>query len=153
MDFPLWITVIGTVASLAGMVIAIGQARSAYRSSQIASAAMTTVQLAAVAERLKSAQEHIRDMAPDKLSLRGFKSGSRVDAIRQEFDTALSALPKTGMGSTARGQLVKAQSRLNSYSSSLSTEPNNFEWQNLQSLVQDTISDLTATAIQTGEHQ
>ncbi|AZV77701.1 hypothetical protein EBB79_07220 [Parasedimentitalea marina] len=146
MDFSSWITVIGTVASLASMAVAIRQARNAFKSSNDAKKAMATVQLAAVAERLKSAQEHIRDLAPDKVTERGFKSGSKIDSVRREFDTAMSALPTSGVGSSARVLLSNAQASLNEYYSSLHQEPNLDEWQTSQKLVQDTISNLTSTA-------
>jgi hypothetical protein len=112
---------------------------------------MTAVQLAAVAERLKSAQEHIRDVAPERVSQRGFKSGNRIDLIRREFDNALSALPKTGAGSNARKQLASAQTELNSYQASISQTPGAESWQKLQTLVQDTISDLTAKSLDVGD--
>lgn len=146
-----WITVAGTVVTLVGMTVSIRQARSAFRSSQIAKNAMAAVQLAAVAERLKSAQEHIRDVAPDKVSQRGFKIGNRLDLIRREFDSALSALPRSGMGSEARMQLTNAQAELNEYQKSLTLSPDPPTWQKLQMSVQDTISDLTAATSNIGE--
>jgi hypothetical protein len=146
-----WITVVGAAVTLVSMFVSIRQARSAFRSSQIAKKAMAAVQLAAVAERLKSAQEHIRDVAPDKVSQRGFKIGNRLDLIRREFDSALSALPKVGTGSEARMQLTNAQTELNNYQKSLTVAPDSKTWQNLQMFVQDSISDLTATTIKVGE--
>jgi hypothetical protein len=151
MTFSDWITLIGTVVTIVGMLVAIGQARSALRSSKVAKSAMTAVQLAAVAERLKSAQEHIRDVAPDKVSQRGFKVGNRIDLIRRAFDGALSVLPRAGMGSEARTQLTKAQSDLNNYQASLSEIPDPEMWQKLQVSVQDSVSDLTSTATKLGE--
>lgn len=150
LNWPLWLTGVGTLASVLSMIVAFIQAQKAYKSSQDAKAAMATVQLAAVAERLKTAQEHIRDVSPDKVSLRGYKFAPKIDLLRQEFDTALSALPKVGVGSTARGLLVAAQGHLNIYNSSLPEQPGNSEWQNLQGLVQDTISELKSTAFSTG---
>lgn len=154
MDPSLLITIVGTGASLIGAGVAIIQARSAYKSSQDAKKAMTTVQLAAVAERLKSVQEHIRDVAPDKVSepKRGFKPIAKIDLIRREFDTALSVLPKTGVGGSARTLLSDAQTCLNDYGSSLPEDPKSEKWAELQRLVQDTISDLTATANNRGEN-
>ncbi|MCF6431079.1 hypothetical protein [Leisingera sp. MMG026] len=153
LNWSLWITVVGTLASIISMIVAIAQAKKAYASSQNAKAAMATVQLAAVAERLKTAQEHIRDVSPDKVSLRGYKFAPKIDSMRQEFDTALSALPKVGVGSRGRELLVAAQGHLNSYHSSLPAEPNSSEWQNLQIFVQDAISELKSKAIRTGEQQ
>lgn len=111
---------------------------------------MTAVQLAAVAERLKSAQEHIRDVAPEKTSLRGFKGDDRFDLIRREFDLALSALPKSGVGSEARKQLTNAQDKLNIYQRSLPVNPDQENWQKLQIFVQDTISELTSATTNSG---
>ena len=140
----------GVVVTIFGMVVTIHQARSAFSSSQVAKNAMTSVQLAAVAERLKSAQEHIRDVAPDKVSMRGFQIGNRLDSIRREFDSALSTLPKFGIGSNARTQLTSAQSELNVYQKSLSSTPDLLSWEKLQVFVQDTVSDLTSTTSNLG---
>ena len=173
MSLSLWLTGIGTFASVASMCVAIRQAKNAYKSSQDAKAAMATVQLSAVAERLKTAQEHIRDLAPSKVKQRGRQFEPKIDLIRQEFDTALSALPTVGVGSAARGLLVRAQGHLNTYQSlpksedgpqrealqaereKLQAEKEKLqeEWQELQGLVQDAISDLRSTAFNTGEQQ
>jgi hypothetical protein len=110
-----WVTALGVVVTLISMAVSIRQAASAQRSSNAAKSAMAVVQLAAVGERLKSAQEHIRDIAPEKAQARGYKVGNRFDLIRREFDNALSALPKAGHGSVAREQLTKAQTELNGY--------------------------------------
>ncbi|MBM7329223.1 hypothetical protein JS562_40125 [Agrobacterium sp. S2] len=146
-----WITLVGAAVTLIGMAISIWQARSAFNSSQSAKRAMAAVQLASVAERLKSAQEHIRDVAPHKASLRGFKIGDGLVLIRREFDIALSSLPKTGLGSEARSQLIKAQDELNSYETSYSSTKGSETWQRLQAFVQDAVSDLTATTANLGE--
>jgi hypothetical protein len=142
-----WITIAGAAVTLISMAVSIVQARSASRSSKTAKAALATVQLAAVAERLKSAQEHIREVAPERIPQRGFKLDKRIDLIRREFDNALSALPKTGAGSEPRKQLVSAQTELNEFCKVQSAE----SWQKLQILVQDTISGLTAKSLETGE--
>ena len=146
-----WITVVGAAVTIGGMMVSIHQAKNAFRSSQIAKNAMSAVQLAAVAERLKSAQEHIRDVAPYKVSQRGFKIGTRLDLIRREFDSALSSLPKTGMGGDARKQLADAQNELNKYQGSLNSTPNAIIWQKMQTLVQDTISELTSQTTDIGD--
>jgi hypothetical protein len=151
MTFSDWITIGGAVVTLVGMAVSIVQARSALKSSKVAKNAMTAVQLVAVAERLKSAQEHIRDLATDKVSQRGFKIGNRFDLIRREFDSALSALPKTGRGSEARTQLASAQNQLNNYQKSLQSNPDPMSWQELQIFVQDTISDLTSNTHTLGD--
>ena len=129
------------------MVITIAQARKAVKSSQTAVAAMTAVQSTAIAERLRAAQEHIREAAPSRITQRGAKPAKRIASIRLEFDNALSALPRDGKGGAAREQLARAQTQLNSYEASLTGTPNLISWETLQTLVQDTISDLTADAI------
>lgn len=152
-----FITLGGAAITLISMYITIRQAQSARtysnnakKSSQDAKAAMTAVQLAAVAERLKSAQEHIRDVAPQRILIRGVKIDERFDLIRREFDLALSALPKAGTGSEARKILTNAQAKLNIYRVSLPSQPDQDTWQSLQIFVQDTISDLTSTTTSIG---
>lgn len=139
-----WLTAIGVIATVISMLVSVWQARSAYASSQVAKSAVTSVQLSAIAERLKSAQEHIRELAADKVSQRGFKVGNRFDLIRREFDTALNTLPKSGEGGEARIQIKNAQTELNIYQQSMSSDPDVETWQKLQTLVQDAISDLTS---------
>ncbi|MGO8092796.1 hypothetical protein [Rhizobium leguminosarum] len=151
MSFSDFITIVGVIVTVISMAISIRQARSAFKSSQDAKNAMAAVQLAAVAERLKSAQEHIRDVAPDRFSQRGVKFADRLALIRREFDIALSALPKTGGGSDARMQLTDAQSELNIYQKSLPLMADAIAWQKLQVLVQDAISDLTSATSKVGE--
>lgn len=146
-----WITVVGVSVTLVSMIVTILQARSAESSSRAARRAMATVQLAAVGERLKSAQEHIRDVSPEKKRVRGYKVGNRFDLIRREFDNALGALPRTGHGSVARGQLTKAQIELNAYEASFFLFPDPTKWHELQVLVQDTISELAANTADIGE--
>lgn len=146
-----WLTLMAMAVTIVSMAISIRQARSALKSSQAAKKAMTAVQLAAVAERLRSAQEHIRDVSPDKASKRGFKFNSRFDIIRREFDSALSALPKAGMGGRARTHLADAQNQLNIYHRSLPDNPNSDTWQKLQIFVQDSVSELTSTTLDLGE--
>lgn len=111
---------------------------------------MTSVQLAAVSERLRSAQEHIRDITPQKTSVRGFKWSPKIDSIRKEFDGVISALPAVGPGNVARQILVKAQSHLNNYEASLSAKPDTSEWQALQGNVQDAVSELVVEASKQG---
>lgn len=98
--------------------------------------------MVAISERLRSAQEHIRDIAPEKAGRRGFDAGRCVDAIRREFDQALSALPKSGVGSVARGLLTNAQAQLNLYQKTLPAAPNHDIWSVLQIQVQDAVSAL-----------
>lgn len=139
-----WISVISTIVTVIGTGVTIWQARSALRSSKAAKNAMVAVQLASVVERLKAAQEHIRDVAPEKPLQRGYRVGSRFDLIRQGFDAALSALPKTGMGSAARTQLADAQTQLNGYQKTFPKTPDHDSWQKLQVSVQDAVSELTS---------
>ena len=146
-----WITVIGVAVTLLSMAVSIHQAQRAQKSSQSARSAMAAIQLSAVGERLKSAQEHIRDVAPDKPRARGYKVGNRFDLIRREFDNALSALPKAGPGSVARGHLTKAQIELNEYQASFSSIPDTTKWGAIQVLVQDTISELASNTADIGE--
>lgn len=152
MDYALGITIVGSVASLAGMGVSLHQAQSARKSSSEARTAMTTVQLAAVVERLKVAQNHIRAIAPDRVRQRGVKPSLVVDELRQEFDSALSSLPTKGPASSARKTLRNAQDSLNTYNTSLSVVPNQEEWQKLQGYVQDAMSDLSVKAINLGEN-
>lgn len=137
-----WLNVFGVAVSIISAVVSIRQARSAKASSQSARDAMAVIQLAAIGERLKTAQEHIRDVAPEKMRERGYKLGGRVTLIRREFDISLSALPKVGHGSTARLLLTKAQTALNGYEESLSSAPDREKWIELQASVQDAISEL-----------
>jgi hypothetical protein len=146
-----WITMTGAIITIGGTMVTIWQAMSARKSSQTATHALISVRMSKVAEQLKSAQEHIREIAPSKTSQRGFKVGRLIDSIRREFDGALNNLPKKGLGSEARIQLATAQDRLNQYQSSLLTEPSQILWQELQIAVQDAISDLTSTANKIGE--
>lgn len=139
-----WITIAGAAVTIVGMLVSIRQARTALVASGVAKRAAAAVQLAAVSERLKSAQEHIRDIAPGKVVQRGYKAGTRFDLIRREFDTALSALPRTGNGGEARLILTAAQNHLDDYQKSLTGIVDVQSWQRLQGLVQDAISDLTA---------
>lgn len=152
MDYSLGITIVGSIASLGGMVVSLHQAGSARKSSSEARAAMTTVQLAAVVERLKIAQNHIRAIAPDRVDRRGVKPSLVVDDLRQEFDSALSSLPTAGPASDARKMLGDAQKSLNTYNASLRDGANQEEWQKLQGYVQDAMSDLSAKAINLGEN-
>lgn len=151
MDYALWITIVGSIASLVGMAVSLHQAGSARKSSSEAHAAMTTVQLAAVVERLKTAQNHIRAIAPDRLDQRGVKPPLVVDELRKEFDSALSSLPAAGPASGARKTLGDAQRSLNAYNASLKDGANQEEWQKLQAYVQDAMADLSAKAINVGE--
>lgn len=147
----------GAVASIVGMLLAFWQAHKAKASRQSAEAAVKDahaivkqVQLAAILERLKNAQDHIREISPDRKAPRGFNYSLKIDAIRKEFDTALSSLPQQGSGEVARSNLKTAQFRLNQYSASLTNEPAAMEWQKLQNSVQDAISTLTTEASQLG---
>lgn len=133
------------------MAVTIHQTRSARKSSEAAKSAMAVVQLAAVGERLKSAQEHIRDIAPRKTQARGYNLGNRIDLIRREFDNALSALPKVGHGCEARKYLTEAQAELNHYEGSFSSVPDSTKWERLQILVQDAISELASKTTEIGE--
>lgn len=151
LDPSLAITLIGTTASIGSAIFAFVQSKGAREASQSARAAMTSVQLTAVSERLKSAQEHIRDITPQKANVRGFKGSPRIDSIRKEFDNVLSALPSIGPGSDSRKILSNAQKHLNEYEHSLETEPETSEWQELQSAVQDAVSTLIAEASEQGK--
>lgn len=145
------VTTIGTIASVGSAIFTLYQSKRAREASRSARAAMTSVQLAAVSERLRSAQEHIRDISPQKSLARGFKWSPKIDSIRKEFDNVLSALPSAGPGKAARETLSKAQRHLNNYESSLGTTPDTSEWQMLQSDVQDTVSELVAEASKQGD--
>ncbi|AYM60707.1 hypothetical protein [Agrobacterium fabrum] len=146
-----WISIVSVAVTLASMVVSIREAKKAKKASQAAKSAVAVVQLAAVGERLKSTQEHIRDVAPEKKLIRGHKFGARFDLIRREFDNALSALPKAGHGSEAREQLTQAQAKLNNYQASFELGPDSGTWQELQVLVQDTISELGSNTANMGD--
>lgn len=118
-----WITLIGIIVTIIGVIVTIYQAKKAFKSSQEAKKALAIVEFAVVSARLKLAQEHTRNVAPEKVSSRGFKIGNRIDSIREEFDSALVSLPKNGKGSKVREQLDTAQSALNAYNNSLQTAP------------------------------
>jgi hypothetical protein len=140
------ITIIAAAVTIVCTGISIYQARSAFLSSKAARKALNAVKLAALSERLKSAQEHIRDVAPERTQQRGFKIGSRIDLIRREFDYALNALPMEGNTSNARVKIKDAQVELNRYQKSISSGPDAEIWQSLQVHVQDAVSELsTAT--------
>lgn len=136
------ITVLGIVVTVVATLITIWQAASARDSSRKARTAMDQVRLAAIADRLRSAQEHIRALPTAASSVRGAKTPPGVARIRQEFDNTLGALATTGPGSRARKLVVDAQNSLNQYALALPTV-DQAAWQSLQSAVQDAISELT----------
>jgi hypothetical protein len=153
-----WITIVGTVVTIGATVVTIvatiatiDQAKKARRASTNANTAVAKVRLAANADRLRSAQEHIRSLPSTQAALRGTNTARLIAGIRQEFDNTLSALPKDGPGSTARKLLETAQASLNKYEHALATEVDREAWQVLQTQVQDAISDLTAAAALPGE--
>jgi hypothetical protein len=141
-----WITSGSMVVTIVATIITIILTLTARRASADAKAAATKVRFAANADRLRSAQEHIRS-----LPLRGAKPDQLIANIRQEFDITLGALPKEGPGSEARNLLAVAQTSLNKYESALPTGLDREAWQILQIQVQDAISDLTAVATLPGE--
>jgi hypothetical protein len=98
--------------------------------------------MTAIADRLKSAQDHIRDVAPEKLNKRGYDHGKRIDSIRRDFDASLNALPQGGLSEDARTRLKAAQATLNIYQKSLSGIPDQQAWERLQVETQDTIPEL-----------
>ena len=147
MTFSDAFTTIGVVVTLASTGVTIHQARKARTYSRSAEHARDAAQLNAVAERLKSAQDHIRDIAPEKLGRRGYDAGKRIDSIRREFDATLGALPRGGTAKQARNLLSLAQSHLNTYQSSVDHQPDKGAWEKLQVTLQDTISDLSSRSI------
>ncbi|MGP6089462.1 hypothetical protein [Antarctobacter jejuensis] len=151
MDLLSTLSIGGSVASLVGMLVSLQQAKSARRASNEAKSVFVRVQLTSITERLKAAQEHIREIEPSKLGKRGFNPGAKVDLIRREFDTALSSLPKSGVGSASREVLFSAQAILNSYNSSISNTPSDTDWQKLQISVQNAISELSSEATNSSE--
>lgn len=145
-----WIAIASALITIIAMIISIRQAWNAATSSKKAQSALQTVQLSAIAERLKSAQEHIRAIAPGSVLRRGFNASDSLALIRREFDTAMNALPRNGDGSTARDELGKAQKMLAKYEKTIAAEPDAEYWQAIQVHVQDAVSDLSGTAIQIG---
>jgi len=141
-----WITSGSMIVTIIATIITIILTIKATRASADAKAAVAKVRLAANADRLRSAQEHIRS-----LPLRGAKPDQLIANIRQEFDITLGALPKKGPGSEARILLAAAQTSLNIYASALPTGGDQEAWQNLQIQVQDAISDLIDVATLPGE--
>ena len=148
-----WITIIGSAITVISMAVSIRQAKSARKSSRDAMRAKVAVQLAALGERLKSTQEHIRDIAPSKAQVRGYDVGNRFDLILREFDNVLSALPKVGPGSAARKILTQAQTKLNDYEETFNFGPDSETWRELQVLVQDTISELLTSSTGIGGYK
>lgn len=142
-NISLWATVFGAFASLLGMIVSLRQARSARRASAEARAAMEKLRSAVVFERLKTAQNHIRAIAPDRVELRGVRLETVFDELRKEFDDTLSSLPTTGPESDARKMLEKAQVSFNDYKRSLKNEVDQEAWQQLQTYVQDAMSKLS----------
>lgn len=140
------ITIAGAIITILGMAVTIWQAKKARDYSQSAKLARDSAHLSSVADRLKSAQDFIRDISPDKMK-RGYKVEERIDSIRKEFDATLSSLPKGGSASGARELLGSAQAALNSYESSLTGTASATAWQKLQTEVQDTISELRTLAL------
>lgn len=138
-----YISIAGTAVTLASMGISILQAKKARKASKDAEKILIAVNMTSVAERLKTAQEHIRGIAPEKLKQRGFNPEELINSIHKEFDAALNDLSSSGEGSEARKKIVKAQSIFDSYCSSKNM-PNRDLWIGLRQLIQDAISTLTS---------
>lgn len=141
-----WVSIVSTIVTIVATIITIVLTIKARRASADANAAAAKVRFAANADRLRSAQEHIRS-----LPLRGSRPDRLIANIRQEFDITLGVLPKEGPGSGARKLVAVAQTSLNKYESALPTGVDREAWQILQTQVQDAISDLTAVATLPGD--
>lgn len=140
------ITIAGIIVTVCATVITVWQASEARKSSLSAQHALDKVRLAAIADRLRSAQEHIRALPTQARNLRGAKIPAGVARIRQEFDNVLGTLPKSGAGGEARTLVSAAQTSLDQYEASLPGNVDLRAWQSLQRTVQDAISDLTTAA-------
>ena len=147
-----WVSVGGAFASFVGMLVAFYQARSAknYRDEVI-----SKIQVSSLAERLRNAQEYVFAISPQSLGTqtanrRGSKIKSTVKRIRGEFDTVLSSLPESSTGHSGRERLSEAQEKLNIYVNSIEGVPDREAWENLQRLLQDTVSELKSYASEAG---
>ena len=145
-----WITIIGAGITLIAMIVSMWQAKNALKSSRDAKKAVVAVRLAGIAERLKNAQEHVRDIAPHRLTLPGFKITNQVTLIQREFDEALGALPHSGEGSGARAKISAAQDASFKYEQSLASTPDTMAWEKMRKGLQDGMSEIFATTSNIG---
>ena len=130
------------------MGFTICQARKAKKFSNDARRTLETVKLSSIAERLKNLLEHLRDIAPEKFSQRGFEWRERLDKIREEFDLALGSLAKSGVGEKMRLKIADAQRTLKLYKKTINNSPDSELWHRLREEIQDSISDLTAASLE-----
>lgn len=145
------ITLGGAAVTIVAMAVSIIQAKNALRDSRAATTAVSKFRLAANADRLKSAQQYIRNLPLIPAEQRGVQAAQQVSLIRQEFDSTLGALPMKGPGSDVRRLLTDAQANLDAYEASLTTPlVNRAAWQSLQSSVQDAVSILTTVSSEPG---
>jgi vacuolar-type H+-ATPase catalytic subunit A/Vma1 len=143
MTFSDWITALGVVVTLCSMLYTIWQAYLARRHKEEAQRVLQIVNLSAVAERLKNVQEYVREIAPEKLTQRGFQVGERIDKIRKEFDVCLGTLPAKGACQKAREKIGDAQTSLGKYEKSIAEKVDSELWYALRVELQDAISNLS----------
>lgn len=85
----------------------------------------------------------MREIHPDKLTLRGADIDRKFEIVEQEFDVVLNELPRDKGTNSPRGMLSKAQKKLNQYQASVRDEPDVEELETVRILLQDTISILS----------
>ena len=124
-----------TIVTIISMFFTIEKAREVKNTAQ-------SFKIKRAIERLVSAQDHIRNLSPEKIKQRGFDSSRIIGDLRKDFDLALGNLVQTGEEGGAREVLRSAQNALNIYQKSLLLTPDNPAWEELVQQVQNTISKL-----------
>lgn len=136
------ITITGTLITVISMCVAIWQASQAKNYKEQIKFDIRKINLSGASERLKRAQDDIRRLPISSQSIdRGIKVGDLIHNIKSQFDFSLSILAPDGEDRDIREILTTAQNKLNSYEVSWSSDsPNAQDMNDLQSLVQDAIS-------------
>lgn len=135
------ITIMGTVITIISMFVTIFYANKAKNYKEQIQFDIRKINLSGIVDKLKRTQDEVRKLPKTLPPKRGVKVDDILTTIKSHFDYVLNLLDSDGPDSEIRTYIKNAQSSLNLYENSFSSDQaNNNEVVNITEYIQEAIS-------------
>ena len=136
-----FITIIGTIITIISMIVTMLYANKAKKYKEQIQFDIRKINLSSIVDKLKRIQDEVRKLPKTLPPKRGIKVDDILITIKSHFDYVLNLLDSDGPDSEIKTYIKSAQSSLNSYETSFSSnQDNNDEVVFITEYIQEAIS-------------
>jgi len=136
-----FIAITGTIITVIGMVVTIVYANKAKNYKEQIQFDIRKINLSGIVDKLKRTQDEVRKLPKTLPPKRGVKVDEILTTIKSHFDYVLNLLDSDGPDIEIRTYITSAQSSLNIYETSFSSnQANDIEVVNITEYIQEAVS-------------